>query len=46
MADRFNEIKEGAYASNKREPLGHGFSRTYQWPDKCESGNMNFGVPT
>ena len=38
MADKFNNIKEGKYASNIREPLGSGFSREYEWPDQAENG--------
>ena len=29
-----------------REPLGKGYSRQYEWPDKCESGAIKFGVPS
>lgn len=32
LADKFNEIKEGKYASNIREPLGYAFQRNYNWP--------------
>ena len=32
LADRFNDIKESVYATNKKEPLGHSFSRKYEWP--------------
>lgn len=33
LADKFNDIKEDNYASHKREPLGQGYSRKYQWPE-------------
>lgn len=32
LADKFNDIKEDQYASHKREPLGQGFTRKYEWP--------------
>ena len=44
MADKFNDIKESKYASNVREPLGKGFERKYEWPDKTERGSIAFGV--
>ena len=34
LADKFNDIKEDKYASHVREPLGKGYSREYEWPDK------------
>lgn len=46
MQDKFNDIKEGQYASHVREPLGKGYSRAYEWPDKTSNGAMKFGVPT
>mmetsp|Transcript_9655 Transcript_9655/g.14692 ORF Transcript_9655/g.14692 Transcript_9655/m.14692 type:complete len:249 (+) Transcript_9655:320-1066(+) len=46
LADKFNEIKEGKYASHQREPLGQGFSRGYEWPEKTENGQIKFGVPS
>lgn len=46
LADKFNDIKEGQYASNKREPLGKSFNRNYNWPDKISSSGHSFGVPT
>ena len=46
LADKFNDIKENQYASKLKEPLGKGFSRAYDWPDKCSQGSINFGVPT
>ena len=46
LADKFNDIKENKYASHLREPLGKGFSRQYQWPEKAENGAMKFGVPS
>jgi len=46
LADKFNEIKEGKYASHVREPLGMGYSRGYQWPTAAEGGNAVFGVPS
>lgn len=32
LADKFNDIKEGKYASAVREPLGQSYQRGYQWP--------------
>ena len=46
LADRFNDINEDRYGSHVREPLGNGFSRQYDWPEKTQSGAMNFGVPS
>ena len=46
LADKFNDIKEDKYASHQREPLGKGFTRSYQWPDKTGQGTIAFGVPT
>ena len=46
MADKFNDIKEAKYASHVREPLGKGYSRQYEWPEKIEQGNIKFGVPS
>jgi hypothetical protein len=34
LADKFNDIKEGKYASQIKEPLATGFQRGYNWPDK------------
>lgn len=33
LADRFNDISESRYATKKREPLGKGFTRQYDWPE-------------
>lgn len=45
LADKFNDIKEAKYASHNREPLGHGFSREYNWPEHIkDKDNNNFGV--
>jgi hypothetical protein len=33
LAARFNDIKEGKYASSIREPLAKGYERGYQWPE-------------
>jgi len=46
LADKFNEIMEDKYASHVREPLGKGFSRKYEWPDKTQNGSIKFGVPS
>lgn len=46
LADKFNDIKEAKYASHVKEPLGKGFSRQYQWPDKTANGEIQFGVPS
>lgn len=32
LADKFNDIKEGKYASKSKEPLGMGYQRGYKWP--------------
>ena len=32
LADKFNDIKEGKYASQMKEPLAKGFVRGYEWP--------------
>jgi hypothetical protein len=34
MQDKFNDMMENQYASHVREPLGKGYSRAYEWPDK------------
>lgn len=45
LADKFNDAKEGKYASAVREPLGKSYQRGYnQWPGQEE--NHKFGVPT
>jgi len=46
MQDKFNDIKEGQYASHVREPLGKGYERGYNWPRQTQNGQMEFGVPT
>lgn len=46
LAERFNDIKEGKYASMVKEPLGKGFERGYNWPDKTNDNKFKFGVPT
>ena len=46
MQDKFNDIKENQYASHVKEPLGKGYSRGYQWPDKVQNGAIKFGVPS
>jgi len=33
LADKFNDIKEGKYVSQVREPLGKSFVRGYNWPN-------------
>ena len=38
LADKFNDIKEDKYASHVREPLGKGYSRQYDWPEKTAAG--------
>jgi len=45
MQDKFNDIKEGQYASKIKEPLGHSYQRGYNWPDKTNGGNFEFGLP-
>jgi hypothetical protein len=46
LADKFNDIREGAYASNKREPLGSSICRTYNWPQAAQRGTIAFGLPS
>lgn len=46
LADKFNDIKEGQYGSHQREPLGKGYTRKYDWPEKTQNGDIKFGVPT
>ena len=45
LANRFNDIKEGVYATNKKEPLGHSFSRKYEWPTTVSPKHV-FGLST
>jgi hypothetical protein len=44
LADKFNQIKENQYASQKREPLGQSYSRGYQWPQQANDPEFRFGV--
>ena len=47
LADKFNDAKEGKYASAVREPLGQSYQRGYQWPEKiAQNGGHTYGVPT
>jgi hypothetical protein len=46
MQDKFNDIKESKYASHQREPLGESYKRGYNWPDKINDKNHDFGVHT
>ena len=48
LADKFNDIKEGKYASAVREPLGQSYQRVYNWPKQIaqEQGKHTYGVPT
>ena len=47
LADKFNDIKEGKYASQLREPLGTGYERGYNWPEAvADKGKYQFGVQT
>jgi len=47
LADKFNEIKEGKYASQMKEPLGQGYKRGYNWPEPVQTNDkFAFGVPT
>jgi hypothetical protein len=32
LADKFNQIKEANYMTNKKEPLGRSYTRDYVWP--------------
>ena len=36
LAARFNDIKEGKYASQIREPLSRGYERGYEWPSEIQ----------
>jgi len=36
LADKFNDAKEGKYASSVREPLGKSFQRGYNWPKQAQ----------
>lgn len=45
LADKFNEIKESQYATHKKEPLGRGLTRDYEWPTAVKentSANNDF----
>lgn len=45
MADKFNDIMEGKYASNVTEPLGRPMSRNYNWPKTIpDSREFEFGT--
>lgn len=46
LADFHNDLKEGQYASNVREPLGKSYVRGHQLPGVVESDGFKFGVPT
>lgn len=47
LADKFNDIKEGKYASQIKEPLATGYQRGYNWPDKVAAPDQfAFGVAT
>ena len=44
LAVKFNEIKESKYATHKKEPLGRGLTRDYEWPSSVTGPNFEFGV--
>jgi hypothetical protein len=46
LAEVFNNIKESKYASQKKEPLGQGYQRGYNWPQQAQNGAIAFGVAT
>ena len=46
LADKFNDAKEGKYASAVREPLGKSYQRGYNWPKQAQQQDHSFGVPT
>ena len=48
LADKFNDAKEGKYASAVREPLGQSYQRVYNWPKQVAENQAghSFGVPT
>ena len=47
LADKFNDAKEGKYASMVREPLGKSYQRGYAWPKQVVNSQQHaFGVPT
>lgn len=35
LADKFNDLREGKYASAMREPLGKSYQRGYNWPKQA-----------
>lgn len=41
-----NQIKEDKYSSSRREPLGKGLQRNYEFPQKVKEDIFRFGVPT
>lgn len=45
LADKFNDAKEGKYASAVREPLGKSYVRGYNWPKQVVQDHT-FGVAT
>jgi hypothetical protein len=45
LADKFNDIKEGKYASQIKEPLAAGYQRGYNWPGDVND-KFSFGVAT
>ena len=46
FTDYSNQIREGAYASSKNEPLGTTLSRNYNVPAQVQDPNFDYGVPT
>lgn len=47
LADKFNDAKEGKYASMVKEPLGKSYQRGYNWPKQVVNAQQHaFGVPT
>lgn len=46
LADKFNDAKEGKYASAIREPLGKSYQRGYNWPKQAQQEGHTFGVAT
>jgi len=46
LADKFNDAKEGKYASSVREPLGKSYQRGYNWPKQAQQSDHAFGVAT
>lgn len=40
------DMREEQYARNQKEPLGKTIDRKYNWPEKTQQGEFQFGVAT